>query len=254
MTGRLSGKRALVTAAGAGIGAATARAFAREGAQVIATDIDAEALAGMAETTAQLTTGAPLIIDHLDVTDALSIVATVQRHGPFDVLFNCAGWVPHGSVLDCSEAEWTAAFEVNVSSMFRMIKATLPAMLEMGCGSIVNVSSMASSLCGTKDRCAYGASKAAVIGLTKSVAADFIDKGVRCNAICPAVVQTPSLDARIRERGGDEETARRAFVARQKMGRIGRPEEIAAIAVHLASDESAFTTGTAVIVDGGRSL
>lgn len=245
---RLTGKTALITAAGQGIGAATARAFVAEGGRVIATDRDAETLAALKRDLPDVETHV------LDVTDAHAIRACVAEIGPVNVLFNGVGWVAHGTVLDSSDEDWAASFDINVTSMFRMIRAVLPGMLDNGGGSIVNVSSMASSLCGTPARCAYGASKAAVIGLSKSVAADYIGQGVRCNVICPSVVQSPSLDQRIRERGGDFEEERQKFVARTKMGRIGQPEEIAAMAVHLAGDESGFTTGAVHIIDGGRSL
>jgi 2-keto-3-deoxy-L-fuconate dehydrogenase len=240
---RLEGKRALVTAAGAGIGRATALAFAAEGAEVLATDIDAAALASLAEEAPGLTTAV------LDVTNDAP-VAAVAEQGPFDVLFNAAGFVHHGTVLDCAPEDWGRSVDLNLTSMYRTIRAVLPAMLERGAGSIVNVASVASSVRGVPNRFVYGVTKAGVIGLTKSVAADFVGRGVRCNAICPGTVQSPSLEGRMRAQG-DYETARAAFIARQPMGRLGRPEEIAALAVYLASDESAFTTGAIHIVDGG---
>lgn len=233
--GRLAGKTALVTAAGAGIGRATALLFAQEGASVLATDL----VEGPS-------------IARLDVRDGAAIDALVRTRGPFDVLFNCAGYVHHGSVLECTEQEWDAAFELNAKSMFRTIRAVLPGMLAKGRGSIVNMSSVASSVKGVADRCAYAASKAAVIGLTKSVAADFVAKGIRCNAVCPGTVDTPSLAARIAARG-DPEKARAAFVARQPIGRLGTAEEIAGLVLYLASDESSYTTGAIHVVDGGWS-
>ena len=245
MTGRLEGKRALVTAAAQGIGAATARAFAAQGAAVTATDINEETLAGLAGTRG-------ISVRRLDVTDAEEVSAVAAEVGAVDVLFNCAGVVHHGSVLECEESDWDFAFELNVKSMFHTIRAWLPGMLDAGGGSIVNVASVASNVMGVPARCAYGASKAAVIGLTKSVAADYVKGGVRCNAICPGTVQSPSLEQRIEAAGGEE--ARRAFVARQPMGRLGTAEEIAAVAVYLAGDESAFTTGTYTVVDGGMTI
>lgn len=251
MAGRLNGKRALVTAAGQGIGEATARAFAAEGAEVIATDIDETLLAALGGTSGIST-------QRLDVTDADAIAHVAREVGGVDVLFNCAGYVAHGSILQCDERDWDLSFELNVKAIYRMVRAILPAMIERGGGSIVNVASVASSVKGVPVRCAYGASKAAVIGLTKSIAADFIAQRVRCNAICPGTVQSPSLDQRIaaQARAGQisEQAARDAFVNRQPMGRLGSTSEIAALAVYLASDESAFTTGAINIVDGGMTL
>jgi 2-keto-3-deoxy-L-fuconate dehydrogenase len=247
MSGRLAGKTALLTAAAQGIGRATALAFAREGARTFATDIDAAALAALAAEEPRLTTAA------LDVCDAGAIDRFVAAHGPFDVLFNCAGFVHHGTVLACSDEEWDAAFDLNVKSMYRTIRAVLPGMLTRGAGSIVNMASVASSVKGVADRCAYGASKGAVIGLTKSVAADFASRGIRCNAVCPGTVETPSLEQRI-ARFGDPVAARRAFIARQPMGRLGTPAEIASLVVYLASDESAYTTGAIHLIDGGWSM
>jgi 2-keto-3-deoxy-L-fuconate dehydrogenase len=247
MAGRLAGKTALCTAAAAGIGRATAEAFVREGARVIATDIDVNGLAGIKAETLKL-----------DVRSGEAVEALAREIGAIDVLFNCAGFVHHGTVLDCSDADWDFSFDLNVKSMHRLIRAFLPGMLEKGRGSIVNIASGASSVRGIPNRYVYGASKAAVIGLTKSVAADFIRKGVRCNAICPGTIESPSLEDRIatlsRSSGEPIEKVRQAFVDRQPMGRLGKPEEIAAIAVYLASDESAFATGQAFIVDGGFAM
>jgi 2-keto-3-deoxy-L-fuconate dehydrogenase len=246
MAHRLTGKRALVTAAAQGIGRATAQAFAAEGARVIATDVHENNLAQL--------DGVPgLSTRLLDVTDADAVSATAADIGAVDILFNCAGFVHHGSVLECGESDWDFSFALNVKSMYFTIRAFLPAMLDAGGGSIINMSSVASSLKGIAHRCVYGASKAAVIGLSKSVAADYIDRGIRCNAICPGTVESPSLQARI-DAFDDPVEARRAFVARQPLGRLGTAEEIAAMAVYLASDESAFTTGTNMVVDGGVSL
>ncbi|GLQ51483.1 SDR family oxidoreductase [Dyella flava] len=247
MSGRLSGKKALITAAGAGIGRATALAFAGAGAQVLATDIDADALASLA------TEHASIVTRTLDVTRAENIRTVVHAAGPFDVLFNCAGYVHAGTILDTDDASWHRSFAINVDSMFHLCKAVLPDMLEHGKGSIINMASVASSVKGVPNRFAYGATKAAVIGLTRSIAADFVSRGVRCNAICPGTVKTPSLGERVRALGGDEAANWQAFTARQPMGRLGMPEEIAALALYLASDESAFTTGTIHIVDGGWS-
>ena len=246
MADRLTGKRALVTAAAQGIGRATAEAFADEGAQVIATDINEdklESLNGLGGVSTR----------HLDVTDADAVRAAAADIGAVDVLFNCAGFVHHGAILECEESDWNFSFDLNVKSMYSMIRAFLPAMLDNGGGSIINMSSVASSIKGIAHRCVYSASKAAVLGLTKSVAADYIDRGIRCNAICPGTVESPSLKARIAA-FDDPDEALRAFVARQPLGRLGAAEEIAAIAVYLASNESAFTTGTHVVVDGGVTL
>lgn len=243
MAGRMDGKRALVTAAAQGIGNATARAFAAEGAMVHATDVNEAGLASLADVAGIETT-------RLDVTRQAEVDAVVGAIGPVDVLFNCAGFVHHGTVLESTEAEWDFGFELNVKSMYRMTRACLPGMIEMGGGSIINMASVSSSIKGIVNRCIYGASKAAVIGLTKSVAADYVTAGVRVNAICPGTVQSPSLDDRIAALG-DAVEGRKAFVARQPMGRLGSAEEIAALAVYLASDESAFTTGTTLVVDGG---
>ena len=247
-TQRLAGKTAFLTAAGQGIGRATAIAFAREGAKVIATDLSAEHLATLARECGCTTRV-------LDVTDGAAIAATAAAVGDIDILFNAAGFVHHGSVLDCSEEEWALAFDLNARSHFRTIKAFLPGMLKRGGGSIINIASVAGSLKGIANRFAYGASKAAVIGLTKSVAADFVARGIRCNAICPGTVDSPSLRARIKAQaqasGKSEQEIEAMFVGRQPMGRLGRAEEIAAAAVYLASDDAAFITGTTQIVDGG---
>jgi 2-keto-3-deoxy-L-fuconate dehydrogenase len=247
---RLQGKTAFITAAGQGIGRATAVAFGREGARVIATDIDAAALASLAQEI-----GCETRV--LDVTDIVAIQAAALATGTIDILFNGAGHVHAGSLLECSEADWSFAFEINVRSQYRLIKAFLPGMLAQGAGSIVNVASVVSSIKGAPNRFIYATTKAAVIGLTKSVAADFITKGIRCNAICPGTVMSPSLVERIaaqsRASGMSLEQVEAAFVARQPMGRLGRVEEVAALAVYLASDESAFTTGTAQVIDGGFS-
>lgn len=248
--GRLSGKRALVTAAGQGIGRASALAMAAEGAHVFATDVNEGALEALgAEAPGNVETFV------LDVRDDASVAAGVERAAP-DVLFNCAGFVHHGTVLDATDAEWDFAFDLNVRSMFRTIRAALPGMLERGGGSIINMSSACSSIIGAPNRFIYGTTKAAVIGLTKSVAVDFIKRGVRCNAICPGTVESPSWHDRVKALGeemGSYEAALEAFVARQPMGRVARPEEIAALVVYLASDESAFTTGQPFVIDGGWS-
>ncbi len=241
--GRLDGKKAVVTAAGQGIGRATAVLFAREGAEVIATDIDEGKLAGLEG----------CLCERLDVTDGEAIRDFAGRHGRIDVLFNCAGFVHHGTILDCEEEDWTFSFDLNVRSMYRMIRAFLPAMIAGGGGSIINMSSVASSVKAVPLRCVYSATKAAVIGLTKAVAVDFIGEGIRCNAICPGTVDSPSLQERLRA-GGDYEKTRAAFVARQPMGRLGTPEEIAWLAVYLASDESSYTTGHIHIADGGMAM
>ena len=246
MARRLAGKIAFVTAAAQGIGRATALAFAAEGARVIATDVHADKLADLA--------GEQITTFRLDVLDPAAIAKAAKDAGPVDVLMNCAGYVHQGTVLDATEDDWTLAFDLNARSMFRTIKAFAPGMLERGGGSIINIASVASSTKGLPNRFVYGASKAAVVGLTKAVAADFVTRGVRCNAICPGTIQTPSLNDRIAANAaaaGSVEAARAAFIARQAMGRLGTPEEIAALAVYLASDDSQFMTGQAVIIDGG---
>jgi 2-keto-3-deoxy-L-fuconate dehydrogenase len=247
MSGRLAGKTAVVTAAGQGIGRATALAFADAGAAVWATDVNDASLKTLAEERPGVKTR------RLDVRDSREVANAAAEIGAVDVLFNCAGFVHQGTILDCAEKDWDFSFDLNVKSMYRMCRAFLPAMLAAGKGNIINMSSGASSIKGAPNRFVYGATKAAVIGLTKSIAADFVRKGVRCNAICPGTVQTPSLDDRIAALG-DVEKARADFIARQPMGRVGRPEEVAALAVYLASDESSFTTGQIHIIDGGWTL
>ncbi|MHA6345447.1 SDR family oxidoreductase [Roseivivax sp. CAU 1761] len=238
---RLNGKRAFVTAAGQGIGRAIALAYLREGARVVATDLKPALLDGLegAETAA------------LDVTNGAALTAAVQAAAP-DILVNCAGFVHHGTIAEATEDEFDFAIRLNVKAQFTAIKAALPAMLERGAGSIINISSAASSIIGAPNRAVYGMSKAAVIGLTKAVAIDYVARGIRVNAICPGTVESPSLQDRLRATG-DYEAARQAFVARQPMGRIGRAEEIAHLAVYLGSDEASFTTGQAHVIDGGWS-
>lgn len=240
----LSGKTALVTAAAQGIGRASALALADAGAAVFATDINEEALASLADERPTVT---PL---RLDVRDPVSIAAVHARTGPVDILFNCAGTVHQGALLECDDADWTFSVDLNVTAMFRMIRTYLPAMVERGGGSIVNMSSVAGAVKGVANRAAYCATKAAVAGITRSIAADYVTTGVRCNAICPGTVETPSLHERMRAQG-DYEKARAAFIARQPMGRLGTPEEIAALVVYLASDAAAYTTGQLHIIDGG---
>jgi 2-keto-3-deoxy-L-fuconate dehydrogenase len=245
MANRIVGKMAVVTAAGSGIGRATAEMFVREGAKVIATDINESAVSPIPGVTAC----------KLDVRDQAAIQRFAAEIGAIDVLFNCAGFVHSGTILQCTEQDWDFAFNLNVRSMYHLIRAFLPSMLTRGNGSIINMSSVASSVKGVPNRFVYSVTKAAVIGLTKSVATDFVGRGIRCNAICPGTVQTPSLDERIRVEaagtGRSEEEVRRAFITRQPMGRLGRPEEIAHLVTYLASDESAYTTGQVHIIDGG---
>ncbi len=248
MTGRLAGKIAFLTAAGQGIGRATAEAFLAEGARVIATDLDVGKLDGLDGATCHA----------LDVRSTEAVNTLAAEVGTIDVLFNCAGYVHHGSVLECSDGDWDFSMDLNVKSMHRTIKAFVPGMLAKGHGSIVNIASGASSVRGLPNRYVYGASKAAVIGLTKAVAADFIKRGIRCNAICPGTIESPSLGERITTlasaSGQTVEQVQQAFVDRQPMGRLGTAREIAMIAVYLASDESSYTTGTINPVDGGFSL
>ncbi|HWK46718.1 MAG TPA: SDR family oxidoreductase [Stellaceae bacterium] len=247
MTRRLVGKIALVTAAAQGIGKATAERFASEGARVIATDINADLLAKLEGCETRL----------LDVTKDDAVKAIAAELGEIDILFNCAGFVHSGSILDCEPDAWAFSFDLNVTAMYRTIRAFLPGMLRKGSGSIINMASAASSVKGVPNRFAYGASKAAVIGLSKSVAADFVGRGVRCNAICPGTIESPSLHERISTQaattGQSLDQVRQAFVARQPVGRIGKAEEIAALAAYLASDEAAFTTGAIHVIDGGWS-
>jgi 2-keto-3-deoxy-L-fuconate dehydrogenase len=247
MGARLAGKVALVTAAGQGIGRATAIAFANEGAHVWATDINEPLLAALGHEHPQIHTR------RLDVRESRDIENCATELGALDVLFNCAGYVHHGSILDCSEKDWDLSFDINIKSMYRTCRAFLPAMLKAAKGNIINISSAVSSIRGVPNRFAYGSTKAAVIGLTKAIAADFIRSGIRCNAICPGTVQSPSLEQRIAAQK-DADKARLEFIARQPMGRLGTPEEIAALAVYLASEESTYTTGQIHIIDGGFSL
>ncbi len=239
---RLEGKRALVTAAGQGIGRASALRLAAEGAQVVATDVNEAALAELA--------AEGLEVRVLDVRSPESIAAAVAAVGAPDVLFNCAGFVAAGTILDCDEDQWAFSMDLNMTAMYRMCRAFLPGMIANGGGSIINMASVAGSVIAAPNRFVYGATKAGVIGLTKSIAADFVGQGIRCNAICPGTVESPSLDQRLRDTG-DYEAAKAAFVARQPIGRIGRPEEIAALVAYLASDDSSYTTGVAHVIDGG---
>jgi 2-keto-3-deoxy-L-fuconate dehydrogenase len=249
MAGRLQGRRCFVTAAGQGIGRAAALAMAAEGARVLATDRDAAKLEGLA--------ARGIETRPLDVLDDAAVEAAFAAAGPLDALFNCAGVVHQNTALTCTEAEWDLAFALNVRAMWRCIRAALPGMLARGEGSIINMASACSSVKGVPNRFVYGTTKAAVIGLTKSVAAEHVTQGIRCNAICSGTVDTPSLRERIAANAaaaGGEAAARAAFVARQAMGRLGTPEEIAALVVYLASAESAFLTGQAIVIDGGWTL
>lgn len=241
--GRLTGKTALVTAAGQGIGRAAALAMAAEGARVIATDINATALDAL---------GPTVDTRLLDVRDPAAVQAIAADLGAVDVLFNCAGFVAHGTILDCTEESWSFSFDLNVTAMFRMCRAFLPGMIAAGGGSIINMASVVSSTIAAPNRFVYGATKAAVIGMTKSIAADFVTKGIRCNAVCPGTVDTPSLQDRMAAQG-DYEAARKAFLARQPTGQLAQAEDIAGLVVFLASDEAKFVTGAAHVIDGGWS-
>lgn len=243
MSQRLAGKTVLATASGQGIGRATVERFVEEGARVIATDINPRLLKNLDGCETRV----------LDVTEANAVVPLAAELGVVDVLFNCAGFVHSGTILDCEEDAWSFSFDLNVTSMYRTIRAFLPRMLAAGGASVINVASVASSIKGVPGRFAYGASKAAVIGLTKAVAADFVSEGIRCNAICPGTVDTPSLNRRL-EATGDYQHARKAFIGRQPMGRLGTAKEVADLAVYLASDESVFTTGQCCVVDGGWTI
>jgi 2-keto-3-deoxy-L-fuconate dehydrogenase len=242
LRGRLAGKRALVTGAGQGIGRETAELFAAEGAVVWASDVNAAALESLSPANKVV----------LDVTDAEAVLALASEIGSIDVLFNCAGMVVAGAILDCTEQDWARSIDVNVTSMFRLIRAFLPAMLARGQGSIINMASVVGAPKAAPKRCAYGMSKAAVVGLTKAVAIDYVKNGIRCNAICPGTIESPSLHDRLRATG-DFDAALAAFKARQPMGRLGQPSEVAALALYLASDESAFMTGQNLMIDGGWS-
>ena len=245
MKRRLQDKTALITAAGQGIGRETALMFAREGARVIATDIDPQSLSTLS--------AASIETRVLDVTNRSAINMLASELPPLDILFNCAGFVANGSILHCTPEEWDFSLSINVTSMYDMVRAFLPKMLEAGGGSILNMSSVASSVTGAPNRFAYGATKAAVIGLTKAIAADFVGRGIRCNAICPGTISTPSLDDRINAHD-DPAAARAAFIQRQPMGRLGRAEEVAALALYLASDDASYTTGAIHVVDGGWTI
>lgn len=248
MSNRLKDKLVVVTAAGQGIGRATAIAFAREGANVVATDINTDSLETLRREDDRIRT------ERLDVTDPDAVSRFAQGFVAIDVLYNCAGYVGHGTILECEPEDWAFSINLNLTSIYRMVRAFLPGMLKAGRGNIINVASVASSITGAPNRFVYGTTKAGVIGLTKAVAADFVSKGIRCNVICPGTVQSPSLDKRIASLDGDIEENRAAFIARQPIGRIGKPEEIAALAVYLASDESAYTTGAIHVIDGGWTI
>ena len=245
---RLQNKNILLTAAAQGIGYASLLRFIEEGATVWATDINLKPLEVLNHSEQQLE------VRKLDVCDPGSIAKLVEETGTIDVLFNCAGFVHSGTLLECNENDWDMAFEINVRSMYRLAKTIIPRMVSNGGGVIINMASVASSVKGVPNRFVYGTSKAAVIGLTKAIAADFVSQGIRCNAICPGTVETPSLNERMVAQGGDLEQVRSAFVARQPMGRIGTPEEIANLAVYLASDESSYTTGAVFAIDGGMTI
>jgi 2-keto-3-deoxy-L-fuconate dehydrogenase len=247
MAGKLEGRVALVTSAGQGIGRSSAIALAREGAKVFATDIREELFKDISKDHPGITGFG------LNVLEQSAVDAALKRTGPIDILFNCSGFVHNGTVLDCEEKDWDFSFDLNVKAHYRMIKAYLPGMLAKGKGNVINMASVASSIKGAPNRFVYGASKAAVIGLTKALAADFVAKGIRCNAICPGTVETPSLYDRMRAQG-DFEKAKAAFIARQPMGRMAQPEEIAEMVIYLASDDSAFITGQALVIDGGWSI
>ncbi len=247
MAGKLEGRVALVTSAGQGIGRSSAIALAREGAKVFATDIREDLFKDISKDHPGITGFG------LNVLEQSAVDAALKRTGPIDILFNCSGFVHNGTVLDCEEKDWDFSFDLNVKAHYRMIKAYLPGMLDKGKGNVINMASVASSVKGAPNRFVYGASKAAVIGLTKALAADFVGKGIRCNAICPGTVETPSLYDRMRAQG-DIEKAKAAFIARQPMGRMAQPEEIAEMVLYLASDASAFVTGQALVIDGGWSI
>ncbi|MEM1287161.1 MAG: SDR family oxidoreductase [Pseudomonadota bacterium] len=242
--GRLEHKRCFVTAAGQGIGKASVLAMQREGASVIATDINEQALSELAELGVETRV--------LDVRDKGAVAEAAASAGGVDVLFNCAGYVDSGTILDCDEDHWAFSVDINMTAMYRMMRAFLPGMLESGGASIINVASVASSVIAAPNRFVYGATKAGVVGMSKAVAADFVKQGIRCNVICPGTVESPSLEQRLKAMG-DYEAARKAFVARQPIGRIGKAEEVAALVVYLASDESSFTTGAVHVIDGGWS-
>ena len=245
---RLQNKNILLTAAAQGIGHTSLLRFLEEGATVWATDINLEPLEALKQSEQQVK------VRKLDVCDPHEIEKLIEEIGTIDVLFNCAGFVHSGTILECTEDDWDMAFEINVRSMYRLSKIIIPRMVSNGGGVIINMASVASSVKGIPNRFVYGTSKAAVIGLTKAIAADFVSQGIRCNAICPGTIETPSLNERMVAQGGDLEQVRSAFVARQPMGRIGSPEEIANLAVYLASDESSYTTGAVFAIDGGMTI
>jgi 2-keto-3-deoxy-L-fuconate dehydrogenase len=248
---RLKGKRAFITAAGQGMGRAAAIAFAAEGARVWATDVNAEALRSLEGTLGNTTSGITTRV--VDVTDGAAVERVAQEAGSVDVLFNCAGFVHHGTIMECSERDWDFSFDLNVKSMYRVTRAFLPGMIAQQKGSIINMASIASSLRGLPNRLAYGTTKAAVIGFTKAIAADFVKQGIRCNAVCPGTVDTPSLQGRINA-FADPVQARKDFIARQPMGRLATVDDITPLLIYLASDESSFATGVAFSVDGGMTI